>query len=143
MSSKPAGGAVSYTEFHPRWYRTRVSTFWWLGRWPYLKFILRELSSIFVAYFVALTLFQISALVRGPQAYARWEQALRSPLLILLNFIAFAFVMFHAITWFNLAPKAMPLRVGGKKLPDTLIAAPNYVLWLLVSGIIAWFVLRS
>jgi len=88
-------------------------------------------------------LFQIGALVRGPQAYARWEQALRSPLLILLNFIAFAFVMFHTITWFNLTPKAMPLRVGGKKLPDALIAAPNYILWFLVSGIIAWLVLRT
>lgn len=142
MSSKQAGG-VSYTEFHPRWHRTRVSTFWWLGRWPYLKFILRELSSISVAYFVVLTLFQIGALVRGPQTYARWEQALRSPLLILLNFIAFAFVMFHTITWFNLTPKAMPLRVGGKKLPDALIAAPNYILWFLVSGIIAWLVLRT
>jgi len=142
MSSKQAGG-VPYTEFHPRWHRTRVSTFWWLGRWPYLKFILRELSSISVAYFVVLTLFQIGALVRGPQAYARWEQALRSPLLILLNFIAFAFVMFHTITWFNLTPKAMPLRVGGKKLPDALIAAPNYILWFLVSGIIAWLVLRT
>src|SRR5438132_766531 len=41
-----------YTEYHPRWYRTRVSTWWWLARWPYLKFILREISSVFVAWFV-------------------------------------------------------------------------------------------
>ena len=44
------GGAMSqapaYTEYHPRWYRRRVSTYWWMGRWSYLVFILRELSRI-------------------------------------------------------------------------------------------------
>lgn len=143
MSLKELDGTVSYTEFHPRWYRTRVSTFWWLRRWPYLKFILRELSSISVAYFVVLTLFQIGALLRGPQAYARWEQTLRSPLLIVLNVIAFAFVLLHTVTWFNLAPKAMAVRLGGKRVPDVMIAAPNYILWLLLSGAIAWLVLRG
>ena len=39
----------AYTEFHPRWYRPKITTYWWLGRWPYVKFILRELSSVAVA----------------------------------------------------------------------------------------------
>jgi len=37
---------------HPRWYRKRVSTYWWLQRWEYLRFVLREISSVFVAIFV-------------------------------------------------------------------------------------------
>ena len=52
----PSNPAPHYTEYHPRWYRPRVSTYWWLGRWPYLRFILRELSSLAVAFFVVLTL---------------------------------------------------------------------------------------
>ena len=60
MIERPA-----YTEFHPKWYRTRVSTYWWLARWPYVKFILRELSSVFVALFVIMTLLQIRALKNG------------------------------------------------------------------------------
>ena len=48
MSSTP-----SYTLYHPRWHRTRVSTYWWLGRRRYFLFILRELSSVFVAWAVA------------------------------------------------------------------------------------------
>jgi fumarate reductase subunit C len=132
-----------YTEFHPRWYRKRTSTFWWLGRWPYLKFILRELSSIAVALAVLLTLLQIRALIAGPQAYARFQHALRSPIVIALNVVAFFFVLFHSITWFNLGPKAMAVRVRGKRIPDLFLAAPNYVVWAVVSGVVAWLVLRT
>jgi fumarate reductase subunit C len=53
------------------------------------------------------------------------------------------FVIFHAVTWFNLAPKAMAIRVGGSRVPDLLIAAPNYVAWLAISASIAWLLLRG
>jgi len=128
------------TEFHPRWYRKRVSTWWWLGEWHYLKFILRELSSLSVAWFVALTLFQVRALLNGPEAYARSTHRLQSPLMIALNAIAFCFVLFHTITWFNLAPRAMPVRMGGKRVPEFLVAAPNYGLWVFASAAICWLI---
>lgn len=140
-ATTPAG--VAYTEFHPRWYRRRVSTYWWLWRWPYLKFILREISSVFVALFVAMTLLQIRAVAQGPQAYAEFQECLKTPLLIALNGVSFFFVLFHTITWFNLAPRAMAVRVRGKRIPDLLIAAPNYAAWLAVSGVVAWFLLRG
>lgn len=136
-------GSPGYTPYHPRWYRKGVSTYWWLGQWSHLRFILRELSSLAVALFVAMTLAQVWALREGREAYAALQQMLQSPLLIGLNAIAFGFVLFHTITWFNLAPRAMAVRVRGKRLPDALIAAPNYVAWLLVSGIVAWLVLRG
>ena len=72
---------VNPTEYLPKSYHPRVSTYWWLGRWPYLKFILRELSSVFVAFFVVVTLLQIRALIRGPAEYAAFQQWLRSPLI--------------------------------------------------------------
>ena len=133
---------ASYTPFHPRWYRPHVSVYWWLGEWHYLKFILRELSSVFVAVFVIETLFLLSALRSGPEAYAHFQQCMRNPLLIGLNIISFFFVVFHTITWFNLAPSAMPVRVQGKRLPEVLVAAPSYVAWAVVSGFVCWLVLR-
>lgn len=131
----------TYTEYHPKWYRTRVSTYWWLHQWSYLRFVLRELSSIFVAFFVLITLLQIRALSQGPQAYAEFQNWLRKPLVITLNAVSLFFVLFHAITWFNLAPRAMVIRVGGRRVPDTLIAATNYIAWLAISGIVAWLLL--
>lgn len=130
-----------YTEFHPRWYRQRVSTYWWLWRWPYLKFILRELSSVSVAFFVFITLLQLRALHRGSEAYAAFQQWLRSPLLLVLHLIAFLFVVFHTVTWFNLAPRAMAVRIRGKRVPDVLIAGPNYVAWLVISVLVGWILL--
>src|SRR5215469_2502378 len=103
----------SYTEFHPRWYRPKISTYWWLGRWAYVKFILRELSSVAVAWTVALILAQVWSLIRGPEAYSQFVRVMSSPWMIAVNVIAFAFLLLHSITWFNLAPKAMVVRVGG------------------------------
>src|SRR5205823_8153558 len=120
----------SYTPWHPRWYRTRVSTWWWLGNWHYLKFILRELSSIAVGLAVTMTLVQIAALRRGPEAYERFQHALRSPLLTVAGFLTLAFVLFHSITWFNLAPHALAVRVGGRRVPALAIALPHYLAWL-------------
>jgi fumarate reductase subunit C len=107
-----------------------------------LKFVLRELSSIFVAYFVLITLLQIHSLSRGPEAYARFEERMRNPLMIVLNAISFLFVLFHTITWFNLAPRAMVVRLGGERVPDTLVAGSNYLAWLVISAAVAWFILR-
>lgn len=134
---------ATYTEYPPKGYRVRMSTYWWLGRGPYLKFILRELSSIFVAWFVIETLLVISALIDGPLAYADFQEFLQNPVVIALNVVSFFFVVFHTVTWFNLAPKAMAVRLGGKRVPGILIAGPQYVAWLVVSAAVAWLLLRG
>ena len=133
----------AYTAYQPRWYHPHVSTYWWLWRWPYLKFILRELSSVFVAYFVVLLLLQLRALSHGPEAYAAFLQWLKAPHIIALNGISLLFVLFHTITWFTLTPRVMALRVLGRRLPDFLIAGSNYAAWLVVSVVVAWLILRG
>ena len=44
---------------------------------------------------------------------------------MVLNVITFVFVVFHAVTWFNLAPKAMVVHLGGKRLPGCSSQAPT------------------
>ncbi|HYN10564.1 MAG TPA: hypothetical protein VES67_24485 [Vicinamibacterales bacterium] len=134
---------INPTEYLPKSYHTRVSTYWWLTRWAYFKFILREASSVFVAWIVVVTLLQIRALTHGPAAYAELQNWLRSPLLLALNAVSLCFVIFHAVTWFNLTPKAMVIRLRGKRLPGLAIAAPNYVAWAAISAAVAWIVLRG
>jgi fumarate reductase subunit C len=141
-SSQQSATAPTYTEFHPRWYRPPISTYWWLGKWAYIKFILRELSSVAVAWTVALTIYQISALIRGPEAYAHFQQQMTSPLIV-INIVAFAFLLLHSITWFNLAPKAMVVRVGGRRVPAALISGPQFLAWFGVSAIIIAIVVMS
>jgi fumarate reductase subunit C len=133
----------NHTDYHPRWYRQRVSTYWWLERWAYMRFVLREMSSVFVALFVILTLIQIRAVQQGPAAYEALQEWLRSPWLLALNGVTLFFAVFHTVTWFNLAPRALVVRVRGKRVPDLWIAAPNYLAWLAVSAAVAWVLLRG
>jgi fumarate reductase subunit C len=125
-----------YSEFHPRWYRSRVSTYWWLKRASYLVFILREVSSVFIAWFVVFTLLQVAAVSQGVANYQQFQSWCRQPAVLVLNGVSLGFVMIHAITWFNLAPKAMVVRWRGRRVPPTWIVAANYALWALVSALV-------
>lgn len=134
---------INPTEYLPKSYRRRMSTYWWLARWPYLKFILREASSVFVGWTVLLTLVQIWAVTRGPSAHAAFHAWMRHPLLLVVNVIAFLFVLFHAVTWFSLMPKTMVIHVKRQRVPDWAISGLSYAAWVMVSLGVAWVVLRG
>jgi fumarate reductase subunit C len=134
---------TSYTEYHPRWLRTRPSTYWWLKRRAYLSFITRELSSIFVAWFVVYLLLLVRAVSRGADRYQEFLDWSRHPLVVLLNVVTLFFVVFHAITWFNLAPRAMVVHVGRKRVPASLIGGSNYLAWAVVTVLVAWLLVRG
>ena len=87
-------------------------------------------------------LLQIRALSRGPEAYAAFELWLQKPVIVLLNVISLFFVVFHAITWFNVAPRAMAIRVRGKRVPDLWIVGANYAAWAAISLVVVWFLVR-
>jgi fumarate reductase subunit C len=125
-----------YTPYHPRWHRTRLSTYWWLERWSYFLFILRELSSVFVGWFVVYLLVLIDAVSRDDVAYRQFLEWSRNPFVLLLNIVSLFFVVLHAITWFNLAPQAMVVHVGGRRLAGSWIVASNYAAWIVVSMVI-------
>jgi fumarate reductase subunit C len=130
-----------YTEYHPRWFRSRMSTYWWLTRWSYLAFILRELSSIFIAWFVVYLLLLVRAVIQGDSRYQQFLGWSGSPVVLLLNLVSLGFVVLHTVTWFNLAPKAVVVRVRGKRVPGSWITATNYVAWALSSALVAWLLL--
>jgi fumarate reductase subunit C len=132
-----------YTLYHPRWYRRHVSVWWWLQKRSYTGFVLRELTSVFVAFFAVVYLWQLRALTQGPEAYAQFLARLKTPLFLTLDAVAFLFVLFHAITWFNLTPKAMVVRVRGKRVPDWVIVGSNYAAWVVVSAAVAVVLLRG
>jgi len=124
-----------------RLYRPPVSRFWWLHRRSYLVFVLRELSSIFVAWFIVFLLMLVDAVHAGSDSYQRFVQWSSNPWILGLNIIALAFVLLHAITWFNLAPKAMVIRIKGRRLRPRPVAAAHFTAWAVASAVVAWIVL--
>jgi fumarate reductase subunit C len=119
-----------------------MSTYWWLGRWPYVKFILRELSSVFVAWFVIYLLVMAYMVSRGESGYHDFLRLSANPIVLTVNVIAFFFITFHALTWFAVAPQAIVAHIGTKKVPPILIAASHYGAWVVVSAALFWLLLR-
>jgi fumarate reductase subunit C len=119
-------------------YREPVPLLWWTRRRSYLLFALRELSSVAVAWFVVHFLLLVTAVHRGPAAYREFLDWSASPLVLLVNLVALAFVVLHAVTWFNLAPKALVVRMQGQQVPPRMIAAGHFGAWFVVSAVVAF-----
>ena len=134
--------SVRYTEFHPRWHRPRMPVFWWVGRRSYLIFVLRELSSVFVAWSVVFLLLLVHAVSEGSRQYRQFLNLSSNPWMMALNVITVAFLLFHAITWFSLAPQAMVVRLRGNRVPRSAITGAHYAAWALLSALVAWLILR-
>ena len=122
-------GTPTYTTYHPRWLRQHVSTYWWLGRRSYFAFILREASCLFVAWLVVYLLMLVRAVTEGVAAYQAFLGWSAQPWVLWSNIVSFAFLVFHAITFFVAAPQALVLHVGGKRVPGSLVAASHYAAW--------------
>ena len=121
-------------------YQIPVSNTWWLKKKSYFFFVIREMTSLFVAGYCLFLLVFISKAAESQQAYTELLVSLKSPVSILLHLIFLAFILYHAITWFNLTPKIIVLHIGEEKIPDGLIAVSIYIGWLAVSLIILWII---
>lgn len=117
-----------------------VSNTWWLQRRPYTLFIVREITSVFVAGYCAFLLYLLYRLGQGAEGYAVALEVMRSPLSVALHVMALLFVLYHTVTWFNLTPKVMVVRVGEERLSPFLIAAGVYASWIVLSVFIAWLI---
>jgi len=124
-------------------YRAPVSILWWLRRRSYLFFVLRELSSVFVVWSLVFLLLLIRAVGRGGGHYQQFLDWAATSWVVVLNVITLAFLVLHAVTWFNLTPKAMAVRLRGQRVPSAAIAGSAYLAWVVVSAFVAWIVLRG
>jgi fumarate reductase subunit C len=132
---------VEYGEFYARWYKPQISRLWWLRRRSYLVFVVRELTSVFVAWFVVFLLLLVHAVSQGDREYQRFLDLAANPWMLALNVITLLFVLFHTVTWFSAAPQAIVVRVRGRRVPARFVLLLHYAAWILLTGITAWIVL--
>lgn len=100
---------------------------WWYRNPRFLLYVLREGTSVFIALYMLVLLWGLTALAIGPGAWAGWLGFLASPLSMVLHAVVLAAVVFHSITWFQVAPKAAPpLRLRGKQVADETIVRGGY-----------------
>lgn len=130
-----------YTPFHPRWHRERIPIFWWLRNRRYVAFIARELTSVLVLYSGVLLIVTLGAAAQGTEAFDAFLGWLARPWVMVLHAFVFAGLLFHTITWLNLAPRALVLQVGGRRIPALLVLAGHYAAWIGLSILLVLAVL--
>ena len=106
-------------------YHRKMSATWWLKKPSYFFFMLRELSSVFIAVFLVVFLVQLYQLTHGPEAYAVFAHKLSSPGWLAFNLVTLLFALYHSITWFQSSAIVLPLRMGEREMPRNLFVALN------------------
>lgn len=124
-------------------YQRRMGVFWWVHKRSYFVFVMRELSSLFVAWLVVYLLMFIAAVGGGEAKYDAFLDRASSPLFLVVNAVALAFLVLHMITWFALTPRAMVLELGGRRVPGVVIIAAQYAGLAAVSAFIYWLVVLA
>ena len=139
----PAGDPAYQADRAYQPYRPPVSILWWLRRRTYLLFALRELSCLAVAWAVLYLMLLVRGVGEGGDAYGEFVAWAGMPWVVVLNVVAFAFLVLHAITWFHLTPAATVVRLRGQRVRPAVIAGSAYAGWVVVSALVAWKVLRQ
>lgn len=124
-------------------YHRSMPPTWWLSNRAYGLFMVRELTSVFIAAYLILFLLMLHKLAVGREAYEAYLRLLATPGMLAFHLLALAAALFHAITWFNLTPMGMAVRgLGGKRVPSVIVAGFSYAAWFVVSIVVASIVLR-
>ena len=111
---------------------TRPMGGWWRKNPYYVRYMIREGSSVFLAIYAVILLVGLFRLTQGEAAWDAWRAALTSPGSILFHWLALLTVGYHAYTWWKVAPKTAPdLRIAGRAVPEGVIAAGG---WLAMVG---------
>jgi len=119
-----------------RLYYPKMPATWWLRKPSYFLFMMRELSSVFIALFLVVFLIQIYQLTSGQEAYVAFAQKLKSPGWVIFHIVALLFALYHSITWFQSTAVVLPLKVGGWEIPRGVMTAINIGALIAVSFVV-------
>ena len=114
-------------------------TTWYFRHPRYLRYMSREITSIFIGAYCVLLVIGLQRLSAGPADWEGFLTALRSPASIAFQFLALVAALYHAATWFNATQKAMPLQIGEDFVPGNIISGAHYVAWAVLSVVVLFF----
>ena len=114
--------------------RESIGAMWWLSRRAYFLVFLREITSIFIAAYTVLLIILIGKLGGDKTSYDAYFSFFISPGLLVFHVVAFMFAVIHSITFFNLIPKGIAIRIGDRRVHPDLISASHYGAWVVVTG---------
>ncbi len=110
---------------------------WW-KRDPYFgAYMVREFTSLAVLLYAIVLTAGAVALSRGPEAWAEFADALRSPWSIALHLALLWALWLHGKTWFEILPKTIPyVYAKGERVPPVTITRFGWAAALLASAVV-------
>ena len=113
---------------------------WWFSHPARAKFMVREISSFFLAGY-CIFLIVLMSRAEDSSTFEAFYTRLLSPVSIVLHLIVLFFALFHSVTFFNLTPRAFIVRRGEERVPDAAVAGAHFAAWAVVSVIVIFLVL--
>ncbi|MCJ2520388.1 MAG: hypothetical protein LN412_05500 [Candidatus Thermoplasmatota archaeon] len=130
------------TEKKTATYVQKMPASWWLRNPRYLAYMLRELSSIFILVYILTFLVQI-LLLRDRNAYDAFLAIVESPFFVAFTAVAFAFAVYHGVTWWGLTSKVLQISFRGKTVPPALVLLGAIMMWAVVSFLVYLLLFRG
>jgi fumarate reductase subunit C len=115
---------------------------WYMRNGRYRRYMFREVTCLLVGIYSFLMIWGLAALAAGsPDRWNAFLASQQNTAMVVFHGLALIyFLVYMTFDWFKLAPKAMPLQLGEKKLPELFIVAGHYAVWILVSLFVFWLV---
>ncbi len=117
-----------------------MSKTWYMERSYWRRFMVRELTSAFVAIYCVFLLYAAYQ-AKSADSFSVFFEYLKKPASLIWHFVVFLMVTWHTITWFAAAPKALRVYKGEDRVPEPIVAGAHFAAWLVVSLVVAWLVM--
>jgi fumarate reductase subunit C len=137
-----AHGTSTRPKARTKEYVRPIPATWWLSKRSYLLFMIRELSSGFLAAYAVFLLVLLRQSGAGAGEFQAFFHQLRSPVSMVLHAVALCFALYNTITTFNLAPRVLSVRRGEDTLPDGLISGVHYVAFAVATVVLVLIALN-
>ena len=114
-------------------------TTWYMRNGRYKRYMLREVTCLLVGFYSFLMIWAVAALAGGPDQWNAFLESQQNLLMVIVHAVSLIyFLIYMTFDWFKLAPKAMPVQLGEKRLPDSAIVIGHYAAWVVVSLFVFW-----
>ena len=108
---------------------------WWKRDPFFIRYMAREVTSLFVVLYAAILLVTVLRLAQGEASFERWVAVLRSPAMVLSHVVLLIVFAYHTFSWFEIMPKTMaPVVIAGRKVPACAITGAGLVASLAASA---------
>jgi fumarate reductase subunit C len=100
---------------------------WWRRDAFFVRYMGREATALAVAAYALVLLTGLWRLAQGEEPFNAWLLAMQSAPAIVLHLVLLAAMVYHAVSWFEIMPKTMPiLFVRGRRVQARTITRVGF-----------------